>query len=68
MLLLIKTITDDVPTVFVPRGRKVQLSTSKITQTNIPPRENVSYSKETQTPVEQMDGKHCWRHLEAAIC
>ncbi|KAK2181594.1 hypothetical protein NP493_390g01007 [Ridgeia piscesae] len=36
-------------------GRKVQLSTSKITQTNIPPRENVSYSKETQTPVEQMD-------------
>ncbi len=41
------------------RAKKVNLSASKITQTNIPPRETVSYCKETQTPheVHEREGK-----------
>lgn len=40
--------------------KKMTLSVSKITQTNIPPKEQVVYSKETQTPgfePPQADGK-----------
>lgn len=43
-----------------PKRRNIQLSIVKVNETNIPPRENVSYSKETQTinpePIEK-DGK-----------
>ena len=56
----LKSLLSIIPTT---RGRKMQLSTSKVTQTNIPPRENVSYCKETQTPVEPMDGEYYWRRL-----
>ena len=31
------------------------LTTSKVTHTNIPPRELVNYNKETQTPHETID-------------
>ena len=36
--------------------RNVTLTTSQITQTNIPPRELVSYSKETQTQPLEREG------------
>ncbi|XP_005103922.1 cytoplasmic dynein 1 intermediate chain 2 isoform X11 [Aplysia californica] len=42
-----------------PRRQKVQLSVVKVNETSIPPRENVSYSKETQTinpePIDKDD-------------
>jgi len=47
--------------------RKVQLGVSKITQTNIPPREMVAYSKETQTPVEQVDHDDDTDSLDVAV-
>ncbi|XP_059140287.1 cytoplasmic dynein 1 intermediate chain 1-like isoform X4 [Physella acuta] len=52
-------------TVDSPKRRNIQLSIVKVNETNIPPRENVSYSKETQTinpePIEK-DGKRKRSH------
>ncbi|XP_055859663.1 cytoplasmic dynein 1 intermediate chain 2-like isoform X16 [Biomphalaria glabrata] len=46
-------------TISSPRRRNVQLSIVKVNETNIPPKENVAYSKETQTinpePIEKDD-------------
>ncbi|XP_012941096.1 cytoplasmic dynein 1 intermediate chain 2 isoform X3 [Aplysia californica] len=48
-----------------PRRQKVQLSVVKVNETSIPPRENVSYSKETQTinpePIDK-DGRRRRSH------
>ena len=33
----------------------MQLGVSKVTQTNIPPKETVAYSKEVQTTIEGMN-------------
>ena len=45
--------------------RTIELSTSKVTQTSIPPRENVSYSKETQTQIEQYEREGKLTYTEA---
>jgi len=47
----------DSPKVLSPKvqRKKVQLEVSTMTQTNYPPKENVSYSKETQTILEMAD-------------
>ena len=37
------------------RAKKISLGVSKVTQTNIAPRELVAYNKETQTPAEQLE-------------
>lgn len=46
--------------------RKVRLSVAKVNETSIPPRESVSYSKETQTitaePVDK-DGTYLMAYL-----
>ncbi len=58
--LLVQTKNDfNLWMLVVFRAKKVNLSASKITQTNIPPRETVSYCKETQTPheVHEREGK-----------
>ena len=48
------------PSWLLSRPRRIRLSVAKVNETSIAPRENVSYSKETQTvivdPVEK-DGK-----------
>jgi len=38
------------------------LTVSKVTQTNIPPKETVTYCKETQTPKEVIE-KEGWKML-----
>ncbi|XP_074653456.1 cytoplasmic dynein 1 intermediate chain 1-like isoform X2 [Tubulanus polymorphus] len=43
------------PQSFSPKVSTKMLGVSKVTQTNIPPKETVAYSKETQTPVEPHD-------------
>ncbi|XP_055859646.1 cytoplasmic dynein 1 intermediate chain 2-like isoform X1 [Biomphalaria glabrata] len=52
-------------TISSPRRRNVQLSIVKVNETNIPPKENVAYSKETQTinpePIEK-DGRRKRSH------
>lgn len=42
------------------RAKKISLGISKVTQTNIAPKELVAYNKETQTRPEQVEreGKH----------
>ncbi|XP_076092722.1 cytoplasmic dynein 1 intermediate chain 1-like isoform X3 [Mytilus galloprovincialis] len=49
------------------RKPKVKLSVAKVSETSIPPKENVSYSKETQTAIlEPLDkeGRNPWDYYE----
>lgn len=57
---------------FIPTPRRgpAKLSIAKVTQVDFPPKEVVSYSKETQTPTmsEQKEGEFWpWKHSQADV-